>query len=57
MEDHNEWLKRGFADDMFLLAGSLQPNMGGGIIAHNISREELQDRVNTDHICGSRRCY
>ena len=48
MEGHNEWIKRGFDDGVFLLAGSLQPNLGGGIVAHNMSLSELQSRVNTD---------
>ena len=29
MEGHNEWIKRGFDDGVFLLVGSLQPSMGG----------------------------
>ena len=33
---------------MFLLVGSLQPNLGGGIVAHNTSLTDLQSRVNTD---------
>lgn len=48
MDGHNAWLKRGFDDGVFLLAGSLQPSLGGGIVAHNTSLSELQDRVNTD---------
>ena len=32
----------------FLVAGSLQPNLGGSIIAHNTSLEELQGRINND---------
>lgn len=48
MDGHNAWLKRGFDDGVFLLAGSLQPNLGGGIVAHNTSLPDLQDRVNTD---------
>ncbi len=48
MEGHNEWIKRGFDDDVFLLVGSLQPNMGGGILAHNTSLPDLQSRVNDD---------
>jgi len=48
MEGHNEWIKRGFDDDVILLAGSLQPNMGGGILAHNTSLSDLQSRVNND---------
>jgi uncharacterized protein YciI len=48
MDDHNAWIKRGFDDGVFLLVGSLQPNLGGGIVAHNTSRAELQARVNGD---------
>ena len=48
MEGHKEWIQRGFDDGVFLLAGRLQPNLGGGIVAHNTSLSELQSRVNTD---------
>jgi uncharacterized protein YciI len=48
MEGHKEWIKRGFDDGVFLLVGSLQPDRGGGIVAHNTSLSELQNRVNTD---------
>lgn len=48
MEGHNEWIKRGFDDGVFCLVGSLQPSLGGGIVAHNTSLEELQARVNDD---------
>ncbi|MCI0507799.1 MAG: hypothetical protein L0Z73_17050 [Gammaproteobacteria bacterium] len=48
MEGHNEWIKRGFDDGVFLLAGSLQPNMGGGIVAHNTTLLDLQCRVSDD---------
>ena len=48
MEGHKEWLKCGFDDGVFLLAGSLQPNLGGGIAAHNTSLSDLQSRVNAD---------
>ena len=48
MEGHKEWIKRGFDDGVFLLAGSLQPNSGGGIVAHDTSLPDLQGRVNTD---------
>ena len=48
MEGHKEWIKRGFDDGVFLLAGSLQPNLGGGIIANNTSMPDLQSRVNDD---------
>jgi uncharacterized protein YciI len=48
MEGHKEWIKRGFDDGVFLLVGSLQPNLGGGIVAHRTSLSELQSRVNAD---------
>lgn len=48
MEGHNSWIKRGFDDDVFLVVGSLQPNLGGGIVAHNTSLADLQTRVNDD---------
>lgn len=48
MQGHNAWIKRGFDDGVFLLTGSLQPNMGGGVVAHNTSLAELQARVNSD---------
>jgi len=48
MEGHKEWIKRGFDDGVFLLAGSLQPNRGGAVVAHNTSLPDLQERVNSD---------
>lgn len=48
LAEHGEWIQRGFDDGVFLLVGSLQPNLGGGILAHNTSREDLQRRVNED---------
>lgn len=48
MEGHSSWIKCGFDDGVFLLVGSLQPNAGGGIVAHNTSLEDLQSRVNLD---------
>ena len=48
MDGHNEWIKRGFDDGIFLMVGSLQPNLGGGIMAHNTSLPDLQNRVNDD---------
>lgn len=48
MDGHKEWIKRGFDDGVFLLVGNLQPNLGGGIVAHNTSLPDLQSRVNDD---------
>ena len=48
MDGHNEWIKRGFDDGVFLVVGGLQSNLGGGVVAHNTSRQDLQTRVNED---------
>jgi uncharacterized protein YciI len=48
MEGHNQWIKRGFDDGVFLLVGSLQPGLGGSVIAFNTSLADLQSRVNDD---------
>jgi len=48
MDGHNAWIQRGFDDDVFLLAGSIQPQMGGAILAHNTSRADLENRINQD---------
>jgi uncharacterized protein YciI len=48
MEGHKAWLQRGFDDGVFSLAGSLQPGLGGGIVAHGISLEDLEARVAED---------
>lgn len=48
LDGHNAWVKRGFDDGIFLLAGSLQPNVGGGIVAHHTSPAELHSRLKDD---------
>ena len=48
MARHNEWIKRGLADGVFLLVGSLQPGLGGAIVAHQTTREELEIRLQDD---------
>ena len=48
VDGHKAWPKRGFDDGVFLLAGSLQPNLGGGILAEASSLPDLQSRVNDD---------
>ncbi|NIR31135.1 MAG: hypothetical protein GWN84_17845 [Gammaproteobacteria bacterium] len=53
MEGHKEWIQRGFDDGVFLLVGSLQPNLGGGIVVHNTSLSDLQSRVNDDPFVGA----
>ncbi len=48
IEGHKAWIRRGFDDGVFVLVGNLQPNLGGGIVAHNTSLSDLQSRVNDD---------
>ena len=48
LEGHKRWLDRGFDDGVFLLAGSIQPHQGGGLLAHHTTRQALLDRVNED---------
>lgn len=48
MEGHKSWLKRGFDDGVFLLSGSLQPGLGGMVMAHNTTAPDLQRRVEAD---------
>jgi len=48
MDGHNGWIKRGFDDGIFLLVGSVRPNLGGGILAHNTSLADLQVRLSED---------
>ncbi|ALS98257.1 YciI family protein [Lacimicrobium alkaliphilum] len=48
MEGHNQWIRKGFEDCVFLMIGSLQPGLGGSVIAHGESRQALEKRVNQD---------
>jgi len=48
MEGHKAWIQRGIDDGAFLVVGSLRPNAGGAILAHDTSLPDLQARVNDD---------
>jgi uncharacterized protein YciI len=48
LDGHKAWLAQGFDDGVFLLAGSLQPGAGGGILAQGVSRADLDRRVQND---------
>ncbi|MFV1991980.1 MAG: YciI family protein [Acidimicrobiales bacterium] len=48
MQGHGEWIRRGFDDGVFLLVGSLQPSLGGAVMAHNTTLADLQVRVDAD---------
>lgn len=48
LDAHKAWIARGFDDGVFLLVGSLRPDLGGGILAHGTSRADLERRVADD---------
>ena len=48
MDGHNAWLKAGFDDGVFVLAGSLQPGLGGAVVAHNTTLAQLEQRLGED---------
>jgi uncharacterized protein YciI len=48
MAAHKAWIRQGMEEGVFLLVGSLQPNAGGAIVAHNTSLSALRDRVALD---------
>ncbi len=51
---HNAWIKKGFDNGVFLLAGGLQPNAGGALFAHNIDRAKLEILVQEDPFVAER---
>lgn len=48
MAGHRDWIQRGFDQGLFLMVGSLQPNRGGAIIAHDTDRDALEAFVGED---------
>lgn len=54
MDGHRQWIERGVADGVFLLVGSLQPSLGGAILAHNTSLADLKRRVDADPFVAER---
>jgi len=48
MAGHKVWLDQGFADGVFLMAGSIQPGRGGTVIAHQATRDAIEARVQDD---------
>jgi uncharacterized protein YciI len=48
MDGHNAWLRDGFARGVFLLAGTIQPKLGGAIVAHDVTLEQIQAIVKED---------
>ena len=48
MPDHGKWISQGFEDGIFHLAGALDNDAGGFIIAHGESRDAFEARIQAD---------
>lgn len=48
MAAHKEWLQAGFDDGIFLAAGNLLGQPGGGILAHGVDEATLRQRLALD---------
>ncbi|MGE5478577.1 MAG: YciI family protein [Bacteroidales bacterium] len=45
---HRDWLAACYDDGIFLASGPQQPRVGGAILAHGLSRAELDRRLAAD---------
>lgn len=48
MDGHKAWIRRGFDKGTFVLIGSLMPNLGGALVAHDMTLAELEAFVAED---------
>ncbi|TWC14527.1 MULTISPECIES: YciI family protein [unclassified Pseudomonas] len=48
MQAHKDWLQCGFDAGVFIMAGSLEPQAGGMILASGITLAQLEDRISGD---------
>lgn len=48
MVGHQEWIRRGRDDGVFLLVGSIRSGQGGAILATGATPDELRARVAAD---------
>ncbi|HXP95917.1 MAG TPA: YciI family protein [Telmatospirillum sp.] len=48
LPDHRDWLIKNYADGVFLLSGPQKPHTGGVILAHGLTRDELDARLAED---------
>jgi uncharacterized protein YciI len=54
MSGHSDWIRQGIADAVFLLAGSLSGGQGGAVIAHGLTRADLERRLEADPFVAKR---
>ncbi|MDR7151314.1 uncharacterized protein YciI [Hydrogenophaga palleronii] len=48
MAEHKRWMQQGIDDGSFLMTGSLDNAQGGAVLAANMDRETIQQRVDQD---------
>lgn len=48
MAGHEEWIRAGFDEGVFHLVGSIQPGLGGAVLASGVGLKDLRDRVDAD---------
>jgi hypothetical protein len=48
MQGHNDWIRQGIDDAVFLLTGSVAGGQGGAILAHGLTRADLERRLEAD---------
>lgn len=51
---HNDWIRQGVDDGAFLLVGSLSGGQGGAIIAHGVTRADIDKRLEADPFVAER---
>jgi hypothetical protein len=51
---HNDWVRKGVEDAVFLLTGSLRGGQGGAIIAYGLTRADLERRLEADQFVAGR---
>lgn len=54
VQGHNDWIRQGIDDAVFLLVGSLGEGQGGAILAHGVTRADLEERVAADPFVAER---
>ena len=54
MDGHNDWVRNGIEETVFLLTGSISEGQGGAIIAHGLTRAELGKRLEADPFVAER---
>ena len=54
MAGHNDWVRKGLDETVFLLTGSISEGQGGAIIAHGLTRANLEKRLEADPFVAER---